>query len=650
MKDTNTHSNTTRTKISKTKLELLNNNPLINNNDIKNKERYLKLSQEDLSKIKEEVLLYIKTDLTKSNGHLNIERITNLNKWNRDIFKNICILTYFCNNHKELTLLNRIKMLRLNITELDYCTCGKLKKISNNRNEIFLPSCGNPECYYKVVGKASKKNKDLINTIRTKNLIENKEAFNIELSDFLNNLSSFIPIDIDTFKTDLIEKYKTHLDNKECDQCVLGTNRSHLQFKNNETFIKNLIFYTPYIQATTDSLNINQRIYHIINSVNVIPKCKICKTEECSFISIKQGYCEYCSKLCHKNFIYNKLSRLLKSNGYTMDSTFEEFTEKIFRIKHDKCGTVLNTNKFYGKCMCGECFPFINSSKAETDIITFIHSLNKDLEIQQSNRTLISPLELDIVIPAKKLAIEFNGNYWHSELQGKDEFYHLNKTRYVNKEGYKLIHIFEDEWVYQTKIVKSRIKNILGLTSRKIYARKCEVREIDSTTKNMFLNHYHIQGSDVSSLRYGLFFKNRLVAVMTFGKRRFDNKEGYELMRYATISNFNIIGGAGKLLAHFKTLFPKETVISYCDRRWSEGNLYKQLGFILVRESNPSYFYINCEDILTRHNRINFQKHKLKDKLAIFDENLTEYENMITNGYTRIYDCGTLVFELKSIL
>lgn len=642
--------NQTYIKISKTKLALLNNDPLINNDDIKNKEEYLKLSQEDFLKIKTEVLSYIGTSLTKSNGHLNIERITNLNKWNPRILQKICILTYFCNNHKELTLLNRIKMIRLNITELDYCTCGKLKKISSNRNEIFLPSCGNPDCYYKVVGKASKKNKDLINKIRTENLLKNKDDFSNELSEFLNNLFSFVPIDINTFRASLIEKYNYHLETKECDQCVLGTNRSHLQFKKNEELIKNLIFYTPYIPATVASLNINERIYNIINSITSIPKCKICKTNHCAFISIKQGYCEYCSRICHKNYIYEKLSRLLKSNGYTMDSTFEEFTEKVFRIKHNKCGNIINTNKFYGKCMCDKCFPFINSSKAETEIIDFIHIFDKDLELQQSNRTLISPLELDIVIPDKKVAIEFNGNYWHSELQGKDALYHLNKTKYVNEKGYKLIHIFEDEWVYQTKIVKSRIKNILGLTSRKIYARKCEVKEIDTTTKNMFLNHYHIQGTDNSSLRYGLFYKNRLVAVMTFGKRRFDDKEGYELMRYATISNFNIIGGAGKLLSHFRKPFPKETVISYADRRWSEGNLYKQLGFTLLRESTPSYFYINCEDILTRLNRINFQKHKLKDKLAIFDENLTEYENMITNGYTRIYDCGTLVFELKPIL
>jgi hypothetical protein len=214
--------------------------------------------------------------------------------------------------------------------------------------------------------------------------------------------------------------------------------------------------------------------------------------------------------------------------------------------------------------------------------------------------------------------------------------------------GYQLIHIFEDEWILQNKIVKARLKAILGLTKRSIYARKCEVKEIDNNIKNKFLEKYHIQGQDLSSTKLGLFYKNRLVAVMTFGKRRFDDKEGFELIRYCTMANFNIIGGAGKLLSYFRKMHPNTSIISYADKRWSTGNLYKQLGFTLLHESGLNYFYIHPSDPLKRHNRISFQKHKLENILEDFDPLLSEAQNMVNNGYSRIYDCGNYVFELNT--
>ena len=101
-------------------------------------------------------------------------------------------------------------------------------------------------------------------------------------------------------------------------------------------------------------------------------------------------------------------------------------------------------------------------------------------EILTGNRVILDGKEIDIYIPEIKLGIEFNGLYWHSEEGGKDSKYHLNKTELCESNGIKLIHIFEDEWLYKKNIVKSRLKNILGLTENKIYARKCEIKEISS--------------------------------------------------------------------------------------------------------------------------------------------------------------------------
>lgn len=291
---------------------------------------------------------------------------------------------------------------------------------------------------------------------------------------------------------------------------------------------------------------------------------------------------------------------------------------------------------------CPSCGSLTEISTSEQQIFEFINSL---VPCEQSNRNIISPYELDIFIPSMLIAVELNGNYWHSS-KHKDKLYHLFKTELSNKmQNVRVIHIFEDEWLNQQQIVKSRIKSILGKTSYKIYARKCEVREITTPLKTKFLNKYHIQGACASSINLGLFYHNRLVAVMTFGKRRFDKKEGYELIRYCTIGNFNIVGGAGKLLKHFEREWSPTTIISYADRRWSIGNLYKQLGFIEVRKTTPNYYYVHPSTGYLRESRIKYQKHKLFNMLDSFDPNKTEWENMQDHGYSKIYDCGNLVFE-----
>jgi hypothetical protein len=290
---------------------------------------------------------------------------------------------------------------------------------------------------------------------------------------------------------------------------------------------------------------------------------------------------------------------------------------------------------------CLKCFPHLKgTSNAEKELQMFISESN----ITQTNdRTLIQPSELDIIIPNKNIAIEYNGLYWHSEAQGKDKKYHLSKTNRCKEKGVQLIHVFEDEWLNKKNIVKNRLRHILGNTKYKIGARSCIVKEIDNKTKNAFLNKYHIQGEDKSSIRLGALYKNRLVAVMTFGKRRFDRKKGYELIRFCSLGHISIIGGAGKLFKHFQRNFNTENkeIISYADRRWSIGSLYHALGFKCTHISPPNYFYIIGNQ---RKSRINFQKHKLPDILEEFNVDLTEGENMKKNGYSRIWDCGTYAF------
>jgi len=304
----------------------------------------------------------------------------------------------------------------------------------------------------------------------------------------------------------------------------------------------------------------------------------------------------------------------------------------------------------YGCLKCGQ-----KISKPEKEISNYIESLG--FSVIENDREIISPLELDIIISDKKIAIEYCGLYWHSQSKKSDKNYHLNKLKLCNEKGYRLITIFEDEWIYKQDIVRSRLKHILGVFDRRIYARKCYIREISTKTAREFIEKYHIQGYSGCSVKLGLYYQNEenplfdeLVAVLTMakpslskGRKDNNNRVIYELSRFC--SSCCVLGGASKLLTYFKRNYKWAEIYTFADRRWSEGNVYKKIGFINCRETKPNYFYFKKNSLIRQH-RFVFRKNILKDKLKKFDSEKTEYENMIDNGYYRIWDCGHYRLEM----
>lgn len=290
-------------------------------------------------------------------------------------------------------------------------------------------------------------------------------------------------------------------------------------------------------------------------------------------------------------------------------------------------------------CGCIKCS--ISSSKPEKYIIDFLK--NYHLDVETKNRKILKPKEIDIVVNSK-IGIEFCGLYWHGE-NFKDKNYHFQKYNICKEKNIQLIQIFEDEWVYNKKEVMSKIKNKLGLIKRKIYARKCIIKPIETGIKNKFLNKYHLQHADKSKFKYGLFYKNYLVAVMTFCKPKISSKSktiyDWELSRYATLNNFSIVGGFSKLLTFFEKTHKPKNIISYCDNRWYDGKSYLKSGFKFIKETIPNYFWIVNNK---RHHRYVYAKHKLKNKIKIFDASLSEVENMHNNGYNRIWDAGHKIY------
>lgn len=286
-------------------------------------------------------------------------------------------------------------------------------------------------------------------------------------------------------------------------------------------------------------------------------------------------------------------------------------------------------------------------STLEHEMILFLRGLGVKNIVENSRKVLPSGKELDIYLPDYKLAIEMNGVYWHHDNVGHiDRHYHKSKFKECESKGIHLISVFSDLWESKREIIQRMIAHKLGMAAGKEFARNLNICSVDSQEANDFLRKYHIQGSTGASYRYGLRKGKDLCAIMTFSKPRVgigkfrDNTA--ELVRYAT--KYNVVGGASRLLAHFRKNHTEFTdIISYSDNEWSQGAMYEKLGFEMIQEHLPSYFYYHKST--GRKHRYNFAKHKLVEQGE--DPSKSEYEIMLSRGYIRIWDCGKRTWLLS---
>lgn len=464
---------------------------------------------------------------------------------------------------------------------------------------------------------------------------------------------------------------------------------------------RNFIQILNEIYQKTDFLpndySIIPRIYCIANDIERYPQCKIC-SNPVSFL--KGKFNDYCSRSCvnidhYKNpfeddSVKEKMIKTYRKNNGKFPFETESFQQKystrsptqetlrkrektlISRygyknpaMSHIQQSTydLLNDRSYLYKRHVEDKVPLYvlademgvdattvtnyfskhgiqarnhGESYKEQQLAKFIESLGVSYYTRDTK--IIKPYELDIVIPEHKIAIEFCGLYYHCE-KFIDKNYHLKKLNMTQDSSYRLITIFEDEWDYNQDKIKLYISHQLGLTEEKsIYARKTEVCKISTIIANAFFNKCHLQGAGKYSVCYGLYHNNELVACI--GIKNLSNGV-YDINRYA--SN-NVVGGFSKLLSAFKKDYEWNKIITFADRRFSNGNLYTKNGFELVKVVPPSYKY--TKGLRTFH-KFGFRKKHLAKKFSNYNSELTEVENCRQNGYYRIFDCGLLKFELS---
>lgn len=297
--------------------------------------------------------------------------------------------------------------------------------------------------------------------------------------------------------------------------------------------------------------------------------------------------------------------------------------------------------------LCPICNPVSYNSGKEILLMKFFDELG--IKYIANDRNIIKPLELDLYFPDYNIAIEINGIYFHSEQFGKSKDYHKHKTELCEQKGIQLIHIWEDDLINHKDLIFSMLKNKFGIYDRKIGARNCDVKIVSVKDATNFLNENHLQGFINAKYKFGLYYNDELVSVMTFGSLRKalgakKNEKVCELYRYCVKTGTIISGGASKLFKHaVKKLKDEgfETIITYAKRDWSNGSLYKILGFEFDGNTVPGYFWTDIHG--NRTNRFRCRKSEIVKTEE--EKSMTEVEIMHARGYFRCYDSGNLKFH-----
>lgn len=283
---------------------------------------------------------------------------------------------------------------------------------------------------------------------------------------------------------------------------------------------------------------------------------------------------------------------------------------------------------------CPTCAANTYISKDEQKIADLL--ISHGLIIKQSDRRTVKGMEMDIYVPSKKIAIEYNGLYWHCDLKQKDTKYHFNKWLAAKNAGIQLIQIWEDEWLDNPEQLKSMLLHKLGITQQeKIFARKTNVIQVSKVIAENFYKMHHVQGYASASYYLALADKvtNEIIAVLALKR---ESGKALNIIRYATSKN--VVGGFTKLLKYAELTYKPACFVTFSDHCVSNGGLYKNNGFIADKELAPDYRYVVKRQ---RQHKFGYRLKRFKDDPNLqWQDGLTERELSVLNNIPRIWDAG----------
>ena len=316
-----------------------------------------------------------------------------------------------------------------------------------------------------------------------------------------------------------------------------------------------------------------------------------------------------------------------------------EDQNSLLQVRCSHCNVIddVSSRNLQNSWRCRTCHPL--ASRPLLEIVDYVRSFGLDVEV--STRKVIAPLELDIYVPEKNVAIEYHGLYWHSG--GKDEVFdkrrHRQKYELCLSRGIRLIQIFSDEWTNRRDVCMSIISNAVGANCIKLNARDCELVDVPREEADAFADNSHIAGHTRCKHRFGLVHPKYGLVGLATTRTPIQKKWGNvcELARMCFLRGCSVRGGASKLLTRVKCQAMDDDfdgVLSYADLRLGVGGVYEQCGFKLVGESPMNYWYT---DGTSRFDRFSFRARPGKPEKQVAEE----------NGVRPVWGCGNRIYLWK---
>lgn len=377
--------------------------------------------------------------------------------------------------------------------------------------------------------------------------------------------------------------------------------------------------------------------------------CPVCETNWPTFNQTEwRTYCsEYCCNIAKRGggAIRDSINETMVDKYGVLGGFTKERVERFNDEREQRTGYRISTQNPEVKRKLLERMQTSGRmvSAPEREIREYFES-KYGLEVVGSAYGVVDGKQLDLYFPEKKLAVEYNGCFFHSEGNGGRAFArtrHLEKTEACERIGVRLIHVWEDEWHSSKERVLRLIESKLGLLKPLIYARSTNIVVNPNPLK--LYEETHIQGFARATMTYGLQYKGELVAAMSFLKT---SQPGvYELNRYASRG---VHGAFSKLLKAFRDDNADwREVYSFGDRCVvsRSSNVYTSNGFKEISISPPDYKYTRGQK--DRIHKFNFRKKILSRKYGL-DLSMTESEMAAELGFKRIYNCGLIRYSIKN--
>ena len=319
--------------------------------------------------------------------------------------------------------------------------------------------------------------------------------------------------------------------------------------------------------------------------------------------------------------------------------------DKHYMWKCQKCGESFYWNKYdcSGRVpICHKCMKKSGTSQMEKEILEYVNFIYGG-KVITNTRKVLGNMELDIYMPDRGVAIEFDGLYWHAE-EKHLEGYHVAKTNRCMELGIRLLHVFEDEWLSRRGAIESVIADAIGIKGVEMDANECEIRKISCTVASEFyIENSPLYGGRKTRMNYGMFHGNELVYAMSFSTSKFNSSFKYQLVSLASKKSCHIQGAERKIIDEFKKEHQSKSIVFYSDRRYLSREQLYFIGMKYLKSTHVNYYWTHSQKRFSRNQVV----HHVIDIVGEgYNPNLSVEENMVFAGWKKIFDCGFDVFEM----